>query len=219
MLFFACLLGLTGLSGVSARQVDQAAGAGLPMPDQRVLIDDALDQEYLIGPMDKLIVNVVGFPDFGGKIQLPLVGSNMAAGKTTEALSNELQLAYDHTSLKHPRVSVGLKEGKSRFVTLEGQVKQPGLYPVPTRLHLSSAIALAQGVNEFANIKNVAVLRKAGDQRLAAIFNLKDIRLGRYQDPAINPNDVNVVGNSPVHRLFRDIIQTAPFIAVFGPFG
>ena len=54
---------------------------------------------------------------------------------------------------------------------------------------------------------------------MAAIFSMKDIRKGLYADPDIYSGDVVVVGDSAVRRVFRDIVQTAPFIAVFRPFG
>ncbi len=200
----------------------------LPESDQREQIRDSLDVEYLIGPADVLDILVVGFPefsskesqvDFAGKIQLPLIGSVMAAGKTLEQLSSDLQAAYDSSYLRRPLVTASLKEVKSRFVTVEGAVKQPGLYPVPTRLTLVSAISLAEGTTEFAQLRKIAVFRTVQGKRYAAIFDLKDIRLGRYEDPVIRHGDVVVVGNSAVRRIFRDIVQTAPFVAVFRPFG
>ncbi len=211
---------------VAIRQVPPP-NAQLPLPNQKTQILEGLDTEYLIGPMDMVDIKVVGFPEFGGlaqvdfsgRLQLPLVGSIMAAGKSLDELSHDLQLAYDRTYLKRPRVSASLKEVKSRFITVEGQVKQPGLYPVPTQLSLLSAISLAEGVTEFAKLSRVAVFRTVDDKRYAAIFDLNDIRKGIYGDPVIRHGDVIVVGNSSVRRLFRDIVQTAPFVAVFRPFG
>jgi polysaccharide export outer membrane protein len=108
---------------------------------------------------------------------------------------------------------------KSQYVTIEGDVKLPGVYQAVGQMRLSTAIALAQGENEYAALENVAVFRSISGKRYAAIFSIKDIRNGVYADPEIFPNDTVIVGESSFRRLFRDIVQTSPFIAVFRPFG
>lgn len=202
------------------------AVADLPPPNPVDLSRDVANRPYVIGAYDILNVWVLGNDDLsvetqvdsGGQIQLALVGSIEAAGKTPEQLSHDLAEAYDRSFLKHPKVSVSVKEIRSQLVTVSGSVKHPGVYPVTAHLTLTGALALAQGTDEFAALDNVAVFRTVNTKKMAAIFNMRDIRTGKYADPEIYPNDVIVVGNSPVRRLFRDIVQTAPFVAVFRPF-
>ena len=187
----------------------------------------AAGRPFLLGPLDEVIVQVIGFEEFktetqidnGGKVQLPLVGTITAAGKTVSELTDELNVAYRKTYIRNPMVTVTLKETKSLYVTLEGAVRKPGIYPAFGPLRLNGALALAEGTNEFAAFDNVAVFRMINGKQHAALFNLKDIRKGRYEDPEIYPNDTIIVGESAVRRVFRDVIQTAPFVAVFRPFG
>jgi polysaccharide export outer membrane protein len=77
---------------------------------------------------------------------------------------------------------------------------------------LMRAIATAKGLDEFANQSDVVVFRTVEGQKLAALYNLKAIRRGAYEDPEIFANDVVVVGDSSARRLFRDIIQASPLL-------
>lgn len=207
--------------------IQSPVGEALPAPSAADIHSEAVAGSYTVGPLDRLDVRVVGFPDFSsevqvdsaGHIQLPLVGDFKAAGLTPAELNAQLTTAYERTYLKRPQVSVVVREVRSRYVSIEGEVKRAGLFPIPGNLTLSRAMALAEGPGEFATLNRVAVFRRVDGQQMAAIFDLEDIRLGKYEDPKIYPNDVIVVGSSSVRRAFRDIIQTAPFIAVFRPFG
>ena len=105
-----------------------------------------------------------------------------------------------------------MKESLNQFVTVDGQVTQPGNYPVVNQMTLMRAVAAARGAGEFAKLEDVVVFRTVGNQRMAALYNLGAIRRGYYPDPAIYPKDVVVVGDSPARRLFRDLISTAPLL-------
>ena len=188
----------------------------------------AQSEPYVIGPLDLLAVRVLGYDEFdsevqvdsGGRIQVPLIGSAQAAGKSPEQLSEELTVLMARDSyLKKPRVAVQVKEIKSRYVSVDGAVRTPGIYQLPGKVRLTGALALAQGVNEFAAMDNVAVFREIDGQQYAAIFNMRDMRRGLYAEPEIYAGDTIVVGESGVRRAFRNIIQIAPFFAVFRPFG
>lgn len=222
-----CLTGCAGQKLSVDPAVAVAPGALAPA-DQAATLSEGVTESYLIGALDVLTVKVIGYPefdtdeaqvDFSGHVQLPLVGSVTALGRSPQQLSSDLTTAFEHTYLRKPKVFVTVKEIKSRFITLEGEVKNPGLIPIPTNLTLTRALALGQGMSEFAAPKKVAIFRKVDGKQMAAVFDIQDIRRGAYDDPLIYPNDVVVVGTSQVRRIFRDIIQIAPFVAVFRPFG
>jgi polysaccharide export outer membrane protein len=107
---------------------------------------------------------------------------------------------------------VTVSEAPGRVVTVDGQVVEPGLYPVIGRMTLMQAIARAKGASEFARLQEVVVFRTVGTQRMAALYNLSAIRRGIYEDPEIYANDVVIVGDSPATRLFRNLIQAAPLL-------
>jgi polysaccharide biosynthesis/export protein len=190
----------------------------LPPPTRADMV--SADRPYLIGPFDKLTIDVFGVPDLSkevqadasGRISLPLAGVVEAAGKTPEELGRSLEALLRGKFVRDPQVTVNLKETVSQVVTVDGEVKEPGLYPVVGRMTLMKAVATAKGTGEFASLNNVVIFRTVGGKRLAALYNLKSIRRGVYDDPEIFANDVVVVGDSAARRIFRDVLALAPAI-------
>lgn len=176
---------------------------------------------YRIGPFDTLTVNVFGVSelsqkvqvDSAGRISLPLVGGLDAEGKTPDELSREIETALRGRYLREPQVTVNLEETVSQVVTVDGQVREPGLYPVIGRMTLMRAVATAKGATEYAKLEDVVVFRKVGQQDMAALYNLQAIRRGTYPDPEVYANDVIVVGDSPARRMFKDVLQAGGLIA------
>lgn len=98
-------------------------------------------------------------------------------------------------------------------MTIDGQVVEPGLYPVTNQMTLMRAIASAKGLSEFARQDDVVILRTVNDKKMAGLYNMGAIRRGAYDDPPVYANDVIVVGDSPQRRLFRDFVSLTPIIA------
>ena len=176
---------------------------------------------YLLGPFDRIEVEVFGIQelsrreiqaDASGRIAFPLVGTVEANGLTPEQVAAEIARRLSGRYVRNPQVTVNLRETVSQVVTIDGEVREPGLYPVVGHMTLMRAIASAKGVSEMANMTQVVVFRTVGDQRMAALYDLRAIRGGRYADPEIFANDVIMVGDSPGRRLFRDILQASPLL-------
>lgn len=191
----------------------------LPQPDRSDIIGDA--RPYLIGPFDKLSIDVFGVEDLSkeevqtdasGRISFPLAGVVEAAGLTPAELEDVIEERLRNKYLRNPQVTINLRETVSQVVTLDGQVDKPGLYPVIGRLTLVRAIATAGGTAEFAKLEDVVIFRTVKGQKLAALYNLKAIRQGIYPDPEVFANDVVVVGDSPAKRLFKDALQVVPLL-------
>jgi polysaccharide export outer membrane protein len=197
----------------------------LPPPDQNGMA--VSQQAYRIGPLDKLDISVFQVPeltgsvevDAAGQITLPLIGQLDAGGKTTKELS---QLIGDRLKVKYlqdPQVTVVIKEALSQRITIEGAVQQPGVYPIEGRTTLMQVVAMARGADpQRANEKKVVVFRTVNGQRMAAGFNLVDIRTGKTDDPQVYGNDIIVVDSSNARGFLRDLVSTIPLLAIFRPF-
>jgi len=196
-----------------------ANASSLPAPERSDLV--AADRPALIGPLDTILVEVVNIPDFSreiqvdasGRIAMPLVGTIDARGKTAAELARAIEDALRARSVRDPEVVVNIKSSVSQVATVDGQVIEPGLYPVTNQMTLMRAIASAKGLTEFARQDDVVILRTVKGQRMAALYNIGAIRRGAYADPAIYANDVIVVGDSPQRRLFRDFVALSPLLA------
>lgn len=199
-------------------------GTELPAPALKDLI---LEQRaYVIGPFDKVEVDVYGVPelsrtvqvDASGTIAVPLVGTIVASGKTTSQLADNIADRLRGKYIRSPQVTVNA-DTISQMITVDGQVQKPGQYPVTGRMTLIRAVARAEGTTDFANTSYVVVFRRVGGQDMAALYDIRAIRQGIYPDPEVYANDVISVGESNGRRVFQAVIQggallTAPVVAL-----
>jgi polysaccharide export outer membrane protein len=184
-----------------------------------------LETNYKIAPMDKLGIKVFKMDDLSGdydvdlagNISLPLVGQIQAANLTTAQLDDVLTQKLGAKYLEHPDVSVAIKASTAHVVTIDGAVKEGGSFPVAGPISLIQAVAMAKGTTEDANARRVAVFRTIGGKRQAAAFDLTSIRRGEAPDPQIFPGDIVVVDGSRVKAVQKQILQSIPLLAIFGP--
>jgi polysaccharide export outer membrane protein len=184
-----------------------------------------LESNYKIAPMDKLAIKVFKMDDLSGdysvdlagNISLPLVGEVQAANLTTAQLDDQLTEKLGAKYLEHPDVSVAIKSSTAHVVTVDGAVKEGGSFPVGGPISLIQAVAMARGTSEDANPRRVAVFRTIGGQRQAAAFDLTAVRRGQSPDPQIYPGDIIVVDGSSVKATQKQILQSIPLLALFGP--
>lgn len=192
----------------------------LSVPDTTLPIQST---DVRIGPMDLIEISVFGAPDlddsyqvdFEGKLKLPLIGSVHASGLTAAQLAANLETRLSERYLQNADVTVRIAESRKRFMTVDGSVKNPGMYPVEGQLTLMQAIALSGGATESANIRRVVVFRQIEGKRHAAAFDLRDIRRGEAEDPLVYANDIVVMDGSEARRTYGDIIRSAPLLTAF----
>ena len=202
------------LGGPSVTRVDTNE---LPGPDGQV--GDQQVHRYTLGPLDKLIIDVFGFEqisdrrvtvDGSGNISLPMAGvvhvDGLSLSEANAAIVSQLRANY----VRDPQVAVNLEESVSNYVTVDGEVEQPGNYPIVAGLTLMRSVASAKGTTDFAKLREVVVHRTVNGRKMIALYDLAAIRRGTYTDPVIYPRDVVVVGDSPGRRLFQQIIAVSP---------
>lgn len=183
----------------------------------------SVDDSYKLAPLDTVSVAVYQVPelsrdyliDQSGRITMPLIGRVDAVGVGTTELGNAIARRLDEKYLRNPNVVVTLKDSASRVVTVDGSVRQPGIYPAIGTLSLVQVVALARGTDEFANPRRVAIFRTIDGKRMAAAFDLTSIRRGEAEDPPIYPGDTVVVDGSGVKKAQRSILQSLPLASIF----
>ncbi|MDP3173313.1 MAG: polysaccharide biosynthesis/export family protein [Phenylobacterium sp.] len=193
----------------------------LPPPDPAASAA-VQQQDYRIGPLDTLEITVFKVDnlnrtlqvDASGAIDFPLIGSVQASAKTPRQLGDEIAVRLGARYLQSPQVGVLVKSSQSSKFTVEGSVKRPGVYDIIGRMTLIQAVATAEGVDQFANLKTVVIFRTVDRQRRAAVVNLADIRLGKVEDPQIYPADVIVVPVSGSKRALQNVIGATPLFSL-----
>jgi polysaccharide biosynthesis/export protein len=212
----ACTPGLSP-KGIGSATVTRVDASELPGPDGQVGLDQAY--RYRIGGSDKLIIDVLDIEqladrrvtvDGSGNIVLPIAGvvnvGGLTIGEATALISERLRAGF----VRAPQVAINIDEAVSDVVTVDGEVKQPGNYPVIHNTTLMRAVASARGATEFAQLREVVIHRTVQGQKMIALYDLHAIRRGAYADPILYPDDVVVVGDSPGRRLLQQIVAISP---------
>src|SRR5580765_7850255 len=146
--------------------------------------------DYHLGLGDKLRIEVYRDnqlsqsvqirPD--GKITLPLIGDLEANGRTPIEL-RDLIARQLKDYMTNPVVTVIVVETKAPVAYVMGEVNHPGAVPLQDeQLTVLQALALAGGLKDFADVKNIHILRrtpngaeKSGKKTEQTIsFNYKD---------------------------------------------
>jgi polysaccharide export outer membrane protein len=160
------------------------------------------DPNYVIGPSDvlnidvwkdtELSVTIPVRPD--GKISLPLVNDVEASGMTPMALTALLTEKLKKY-FADPRVAVIVKEINSKRIYILGEVARPGAYPLVPQMTVFQALSTAGGFSQYADSKNVYVLRGQNGKQEKLTFNYKEFVKGKNidQNVVLQPNDSIVV--------------------------
>lgn len=172
---------------------------------------------YKIGAQDVLDISVFKVPDLSktvqvadsGTINLPLVGEVPAAGRTAQEVERDLTKRLGDKYLQSPQVTVFVKEYNSQFVTIEGAVKKPGVYPIKGKSSLLQVIATAEGFTEVAD-SDVVIFRDNNGKRSGAKFNIEAIRNGSQPDPQLLQGDTIVVSNSALAMTYQQFLKVLP---------
>lgn len=195
----ACAVtGLTAQTGVAPPAAAPAKGnaiaqtAAAPLPPSYVI--GAADILSVLFWRDKeLSADVVTVrPD--GMISLPLINELKAAGLTPDQLRLKV-LEAAGKFVTDPDVAVVVREIKSRNVYITGSVAKPGTYQLNNDLNVLQLIAVGGGLLEYADAKNISVIRMEGGLQHSFPFNYRDVikRKHTAQNIALKPGDTVVV--------------------------
>jgi polysaccharide export outer membrane protein len=164
-----------------------------PRPDSNV--------EYRMGPGDKLRIEVYKDPQLSqsaqirpdGKITMPLIGDVEAAGLTPLELRETLTASLKEF-ITSPTVTVIVVEATAATAYVMGEVNHPGAVNLQGPLTVMQALALAGGLKDFADAKNIRILRKGPAGTVQSItFNYKNAMKSAATPVYLRPGDTVVV--------------------------
>lgn len=219
------LLGGCLSANINQASVEQAnAKAPAPPPTGTLPASPVVGStDYRVGPLDVLDVEVFGVPELtravrvsaGGDFSLPLVGRVPAQGKTVGEVESAIATRLKEGFMENPQVTVFIKEYMSQRVTVEGAVREPGIFSLTGRTSLLQVIAMCKGLDELANPGGVVIYRNIEGKRYAAAFDIREIRAGRLIDPEVLGSDIVVVDYSGARSNMKDFLYTIPALALF----
>ena len=148
--------------------------------DVSVWKDEALTREVLIRP--------------DGKFSFPLAGEVMAAGRSVEDVRGELEERLRKYVPDSP-VTVVLTQLQSNQIYVVGKVIRSGMYSVPGEITVVQALALAGGLDRFADKDDIYVLRQTAEGQEALSFDYSELSKGEELSSNIflKPGDTVVV--------------------------
>jgi len=161
-----------------------------------------IPRNYVIGPDD--LLGIVFWRDKemstdarvrpDGRIALPLLNEIQAAGLTPE----ELQKRITEESKKYVEdasITIVVREINSLKVFITGQVSKPGTYPLTSATTVIQLIALAGGLGEYANAKNIMIMRNEAGKQISLKFNYREVASGKNlkQNIELKPGDTVIV--------------------------
>jgi polysaccharide export outer membrane protein len=142
---------------------------------------------YRIGPSDEMVIRVLPDPSIerevlvqpDGVFAFDLIGEVKASGRTPEEVAAEIEERISEYRVS-PSVTVSLARTASSSVTVIGEVKSPGMYPVERDLHMTDVIARAGGETLYAAASRARLIRRDGSEDQATVYltNLDKIHGG-----------------------------------------
>lgn len=162
------------------------AGSAMAAEKASEKVASVLQRKYLIGPGDVLEIsvwkeealtkNLIVLPD--GKINFPLIGDVVAAGRTVGQLKNEIETRLVRF-VPDPVLSVGVQQVNSLKIYVIGRVNKPGQFVLNNNINVLQALAMAGGLDSFAKRNQVKIFRNIKDKVYIYTFDYDDVSAGR----------------------------------------
>jgi polysaccharide export outer membrane protein len=146
--------------------------------------EGAAESDYRVGVGDKIEISVFGHDDMtrtaevrtDGTINFPLLGDIKVAGKTPTQIDADVTRSLSQEYLVDPDVNVDVKEYKSQWVTLMGEVHTPGRYVLRRGMRLIDLLAEAGGPTKEAGTQIVLTRHEdQGSGTRQVTINIDDI--------------------------------------------
>ena len=156
--------------------------------------------DYKLGAGDKLRIEVYKDQQLSqsvqirpdGKITMPLVGDIVAVELTPIELRDRITSALKEY-VTNPVVTVIVVEAIASNVYVMGEVAKPGPVPLQGPLTALQAIAMAGGFKDFANTKDIRILRRNKSGVETIRFNYREAVRGNGTPIYLRSGDTVIV--------------------------
>jgi len=167
--------------GVCFLFVSAGCGGVNPQPPPQALARST----YLVGPPDQLEITVLPDPVLertvtvrpDGRISFDLVGDIEAAGRTPSEIAQDVEGRIARFK-RDATVSVRVALSQTDSITIFGEVREPGAFPLERDTRLAEAIGLRGGPTIFASESSVRVIRVIKDETYVILADIGAIQRG-----------------------------------------
>ncbi len=181
--------------------------------------------EYRIGEYDVLEIEVFQVEELRrkarvnsrGYVSVPLIGAVKVEGLTVEDAEQRIAQKLAENYLQDPHVSIFIEEYESQTFTVEGEVKDPGVFPIKGPTTLLQAIAMADGLDRLADTESIILFRTDKQGRTVGyIVDIDKLRLGEVQDPVLADEDMIIVPRANDKAMIENITRSLRGFVGFG---
>lgn len=153
--------------------------------------------KYILGPGDKLQVNLYGSQEFKGdlfisregNLFIPNIGPVSLVGKTFEDAQNFLQEKVSN-EMVGTSISISLTEIRSISIYLLGEAYTPGKYVMSGLSNVTNALFVSGGVNENGSLREIEIRR---NNELIATYDFYDFLLNGVVGSDLKLQDGDVI--------------------------
>ncbi len=162
-------------------------------------------------PGDVLSISVFRVPEFSKNVRIdedgtfiyPLCGEIKAAGKTVRVIAKELEFRLKD-QVSEPHVDIFVDSWAQRTVYILGEVQSSRSLELPkySKMTALQAISAAGGFTQFADLNNVAVLRRRADddsilERIKIDVSALVSKTSGGDDFKLHPEDTLIIPKAP----------------------
>jgi polysaccharide export outer membrane protein len=172
------------------------------VPPQPPAPTAAAQDDYLIGVADVITVTVFGEPDASrpnatvdndGTIDMPYIGRVKAAGRTARVVEKEIRDRLGEKYLLNPSVSLEIVKYRSKTVSVQGYVRDPGQKILEGNASLISVLAQAGSMTLDAGSVVIISRRDAKGAIEQIRVSRRDIESGLAQNVLLRDGDTVLV--------------------------
>lgn len=181
----------------------------------------AQSESLLIGPGDLVQVDVIDTPEMeqqvrvadSGSVSLAYIGDIHLAGETPSQAAADIRAAFIRKRIMlHPQVTVRVQEYATQDVSVLGQVRTPGTYPITTPQSILKVLTLAGGLSETAD-RHITI-KGRGDAHEVTYYMANDAKQALSDMPLVHPGDTVLVPRAPIVYVMGDVSRPGGYSIV-----
>jgi polysaccharide export outer membrane protein len=180
----------------------------------------AAPESLLIGPGDLVRVQIADTPELdqhprvtdSGEVPIEGVGNVRISGLTPAgagAVIRERLIAAHY--MNHPEVTVSVEQFATQNVSVLGEVRTAGAYPIATPRSILDVLALAGGLTPIAD-RHILIERRSEPGKVAQYYYSNDPYQAMKTQVSVSPGDTVMVAKAGMVYVLGDVNRPGAYV-------
>jgi polysaccharide export outer membrane protein len=210
------LLAQTPASGDAPAAPSPPTAAEVASPKSTHLLANS---NVKLGAGDLIEISVFGVPDLNtkarvsssGEVYLPLIDYVHVGDLTTDEAQEVIQRRLEEGGfVRGPHVSVFVDESASQAITMVGEVRRPGAYPVIGERRLYDLLSMAGGLSERAG-RTVTIVHRGESGQKVELQLPQSLTEDTQNNVEVLPGDTIIVSHAGIVYVVGDVQHPSGF--------